>query len=205
MSAEHDSPPSDGGEQYANIFIFDGQDYFHLARDQSSTIKGAYTALLENICFMLEEIYGANDQYCLVIPRGDIPAAYKDCSDLIYFENHDGKDSVAGDDIIERREAASVALSDFLYHLRLTAESLPKADNILIEKQSSTKFSIAAKDTRALAYALAILATQHGFHTGLYPVTRHGWRETSFLPISRAGFTVPMSSVISSLSCAPRT
>jgi hypothetical protein len=173
MSNNPDGPSSEDDGAFTNIFATDGEDYYHLSRDQSSPARGAYTALLENISFMIKEGYGANDQFCLVIPQGPLPEPYKDYVDLIHFENHDGADST-GKRVMERREASTRTLSDFLFHLRLTLSGRPDAENVSIEEQGQGVFAVATKDTRTLIYALAIMAAQKGFETGLYPLARQG-------------------------------
>lgn len=188
MSNKQDEPAPTGDGSSGNIFVYENGDYYHIARDASSPGRGAYTGLLENICFMIKDAYGANEQFCLVVPQGPVPEPYQEYANLIQFENHDGTDSVANDQIIARREAASETLEQFLYHLRLTLACLPNAEGVLIEKVEQGKFSLAFKDARPLVYALSVMATQKGFETGIYPLTRHGKTPAQIAASRKEGF-----------------
>lgn len=167
--------PNEQEDSHDSIFAFDGEDYMPFLKNQPDTISSAFMQLLENIGFLLEDAYGINDQYCIVVPAKGCKGFYDDFETTIFFENHDCGYAVSTDDeSIADREDAAETLSKFLYHLRLTAASIGYDDDILIEKQSGTRFALAFGDPRKLIYALATLAAQNGISDELSPVTRHG-------------------------------
>lgn len=178
MSNHNDGPPSGRDERFANIFATNGAHYFHLAETQGAYPGGAFTQLMANMTFLLRDAYGVNRQFCLVVPHEPLPEVYQEFTDYFIFENHDGTDSVATQDIITEREAASETIGTFLYHLRLAAANLPpgKGNEILVEKAAPGRFIVAFRDYRALTYALGMLAAQRGYETGIYPLSREGLR-----------------------------